>query len=43
MTAISFTKTAPPEWLLAMWKEIDDNNHGSLITTAAPSLAGRWT
>jgi hypothetical protein len=24
MDTITFTKTAPPEWLLAMWKEIDD-------------------
>jgi hypothetical protein len=28
MTAITFTKTAPPEWLLAMWKEIDDKTFG---------------
>jgi hypothetical protein len=28
MTTISFTKTAPPEWLLAMWKEIDDKTFG---------------
>src|SRR5277367_5751136 len=24
MTTLTFTKTAPPDWLLAMWKEIDD-------------------
>jgi len=28
MTTITFTKTAPPEWLLAMWKEIDDKTFG---------------
>lgn len=28
MTALTFTKTAPPEWLLAMWKEIDDKTFG---------------
>jgi hypothetical protein len=25
MDTITFTKTSPPEWLLAMWKEIDDD------------------
>jgi len=25
---ITFTKTAPPEWLMAMWKEIDDKTFG---------------
>ena len=28
MTTKTFTKTAPPEWLLAMWKEIDDKTFG---------------
>jgi hypothetical protein len=28
MTTINFTKTAAPEWLLAMWKEIDDKTFG---------------
>jgi hypothetical protein len=28
MTSVTFTKTAPPEWLLAMWKEIDDKTFG---------------
>jgi hypothetical protein len=28
METITFTKTAPPEWLLAMWKEIDDKTFG---------------
>jgi hypothetical protein len=29
MTAKSFTKTAPPAWLLAFWKEIDDKTFGN--------------
>jgi hypothetical protein len=28
MTTISFTKIDPPEWLLAMWKEIDEKTFG---------------
>jgi hypothetical protein len=28
MTAATFTKTAPPAWLLAFWKEIDDKTFG---------------
>ena len=28
MDTITFTKTAPPQWLLAMWKEIDDKTFG---------------
>ena len=28
MTTVSFTKIAPPEWLLAMWKEIDNKTFG---------------
>jgi hypothetical protein len=28
MTSVTFTKMAPPEWLLAMWKEIDDKTFG---------------
>ncbi|UPK34020.1 nuclear transport factor 2 family protein [Bradyrhizobium sp. 186] len=28
MSTTTFTKTAPPEWLLAMWKEIDDKTFG---------------
>jgi hypothetical protein len=28
MNTITFTKTAAPEWLLAMWKEIDDKTFG---------------
>lgn len=28
MNSITFTKMAPPEWLLAMWKEIDDKTFG---------------
>jgi len=29
MTSVTFTKTEPPEWLLAMWKEIDDKTWGA--------------
>ncbi len=28
MTSITFTKTNPPEWLLAMWREIDEKTFG---------------
>ena len=28
MDTITFTKTAAPAWLLAMWKEIDDKTFG---------------
>ncbi len=28
MSTKSFTKTAPPAWLLAFWKEIDDKTFG---------------
>ncbi|WP_119324415.1 nuclear transport factor 2 family protein [Capsulimonas corticalis] len=28
MTTLNFTKTEAPEWLLAMWKEIDDKTFG---------------
>ena len=28
MDTLTFTKMAPPEWLLAMWKEIDDKTFG---------------
>ena len=27
-TTLTFTKTKPPEWLLAFWKEIDDKTFG---------------
>src|SRR5271166_3297923 len=27
-TTLTFTKTTPPEWLLAFWKEIDDKTFG---------------
>jgi len=26
--SITFTKTTPPDWLMAMWKEIDDKTFG---------------
>jgi hypothetical protein len=28
VAAHTFTKTAPPTWLLAFWKEIDDKTWG---------------
>ena len=28
MTSMTFTKTAAPQWLLAMWEEIDDKTFG---------------
>jgi hypothetical protein len=28
MTTLTMTKTAPPDWLLAFWKEIDDKTFG---------------
>src|SRR5580693_942692 len=28
MTTLTVTKTTPPEWLLAFWKEIDDKTFG---------------
>ncbi len=28
MHTMTFTKTTPPEWLLTMWKEIDDKTFG---------------
>ena len=28
MTTQAFTKMSPPQWLLAMWKEIDDKTFG---------------
>lgn len=29
MDSVTFTKTTPPDWLLAMWKEIDDKTFGA--------------
>ena len=29
MTSQTFTKTGPPDWLLAFWKEIDDKTFGA--------------
>jgi hypothetical protein len=36
MTTVSFTKTAPPAWLLAFWKEIDDKTFGKGFDCFAP-------
>ena len=37
MTSHTFTKTAPPAWLLAFWKEIDDKTWGKGFDCFAPS------
>jgi len=29
VTTLSMTKTAPPDWLLAFWREIDDKTFGA--------------
>jgi hypothetical protein len=29
MSSVTFTRTEPPGWLLAMWKEIDDKTFGA--------------
>jgi hypothetical protein len=29
VTTLTMTKTAPPDWLLAFWKEIDDKTFGA--------------
>jgi hypothetical protein len=36
MTAHTFTKTAPPAWLLEFWKEIDDKTWGKGFDCFAP-------
>jgi len=40
MTTITFTKTEPPAWLLAMWKEIDDKTFGSGFDCLAEDAVG---
>jgi hypothetical protein len=37
MTSHTFTKTAPPPWLLAFWKEIDDKTWGKGFDCFAPN------
>jgi hypothetical protein len=37
MTSHTFTKTAPPAWLLAFWKEIDDKTWGKGFDCFAPN------
>jgi hypothetical protein len=41
MDSMTFMKTAPPEWLLAFWKEIDDKTFGEGFDCFArrPSVA----
>ena len=36
---VPFTKTAPPEWLLAFWKEIDDKTFGKGFDCFAENAA----
>ena len=47
MTSHTFTKTAPPAWLLAFWKEIDDKTWGKGFDCFAPNAianlgVGEW-
>ena len=39
MDKITFTKTAAPAWLLAMWKEIDDKTFGKGFDCFAENAA----
>ena len=41
MTARTFTKKAPSEWLLAFWKEIDDKTFGKGFDCFAEDATGR--
>jgi hypothetical protein len=40
MSTVSFTKTQPPEWLLAFWKEIDDKTFGKGFDCFAKDAIG---
>ena len=40
MSTVSFTKTQPPEWLLAFWKEIDDKTFGKGFDCFAQDAIG---
>ena len=47
MTTMTFTKTAPPQWLLDMWKEIDDKTTmtfgvQNLFDEAPPSISSSY-
>jgi hypothetical protein len=37
MTSMQFTKTDPPEWLLAFWREIDDKTWGKGFDCFTPN------
>jgi len=41
MTTQTFTKKAPPEWLLAFWKEIDDKTFGKGFDCFAEDATAR--
>ena len=40
-TTLTFTKTKPPEWLLAFWKEIDDKTFGKGFDCFAEDATAR--
>jgi hypothetical protein len=40
-TAVTFTKTTPPMWLLAMWKEVDDKTFGAGLDCFAEDAQAR--
>jgi len=40
-TTLTFTKTKPPEWLLAFWKEIDDKTFGKGFDCFAEDATSR--
>lgn len=46
MTTLTMTRTAPPEWLLAFWKEIDDKTFGAgfncFVEGATCRLGAEW-
>jgi hypothetical protein len=41
MTTLTMTKTAPPAWLLAFWKEIDDKTFGKGMDCFAENATAR--
>lgn len=43
VTTHTMTKTAPPAWLLAFWKEIDDKTFGQGFECFARTRRSCWT
>ena len=41
MAALTMTKTAPPAWLLAFWKEIDDKTFGEGMSCFAETATAQ--